>query len=109
LDADFFAMPSKSATHRALVVAALAEGLSEIRNPLEADDTRRTLQGLRQLGVGVEEKEGAWAVRGTAGAIPGGGTIDLGASGTSARFLTALAALGERPSILMGFRAASGP
>jgi len=34
--------------------------------------------------------------------MAGGGTIDLGASGASARFLTALAALGDAPSILDG-------
>ncbi len=102
VDSDFFAMPSKSATHRALVAAALAEGLSEIRGPLDADDTRRTLQGLRGLGVRVEERDRAWMVHGAAGALTGGGTIDLGASGTSARFLAALATLGERPSMLDG-------
>jgi 3-phosphoshikimate 1-carboxyvinyltransferase len=102
VDADFAAMPSKSATHRALVAAALASGRSEIREPLDAADTRRTLAGLRGLGVRVEERERAWIVHGTAGAIPGGGMIDLGASGTSARFLVALATLGARPSMLDG-------
>jgi 3-phosphoshikimate 1-carboxyvinyltransferase len=102
VEADFLAMPSKSATHRALMTAALAEGVSEIRGPLEADDTRRSLEGLRQLGVRVDERDGAWSVHGTAGALAGGGTIDLGASGSSARFLTALATLGEHPSMLDG-------
>ncbi len=102
IDADFVAMPSKSATHRALVAAALAFGKSEIRGPLDASDTRRTLEGLRGLGVLVDEQECAWVVHGAAGAIPGGGSIDLGASGTSARFLVALATLGARPSMLDG-------
>ena len=102
LDADFLAMPSKSATHRALVVAAMAEGRSEIRGPLDAADTRRTLEGLRALGVRVDERESTWIVHGAAGEIPGGGAIELGASGTSARFLTALATLGARPSRLDG-------
>ena len=100
--ADFLAMPSKSATHRALVAAALADGRSEIHEPLEADDTRCTLQGLRELGVRVEEKDRVWVVHGASGAIPGGGSIDLRASGTSARFLVALASLGEKPSVLDG-------
>jgi 3-phosphoshikimate 1-carboxyvinyltransferase len=102
LDAAFCAAPSKSATHRALVAAALAEGVSVIREPLDAADTRATKDGLRALGVSVDERDRAWIVHGTAGAIPGGGTIALGASGTSARFLTAVAALGARPSILDG-------
>jgi 3-phosphoshikimate 1-carboxyvinyltransferase len=102
LDGDFLATPSKSATHRALVAAAIADGPSEIRGPLASDDTRRTVDGLRRLGVRIDERQDAWVVEGTAGDIPGGGTIDLGASGTSARFLTALAALGGSPSMLDG-------
>lgn len=102
VDADFLATPSKSATHRALVAAAVAQGVSEIRGPLDAADTRRTLEGLRGLGVRVDERDRDWIVHGTAGAIPGGGSIDLGASGTSARFLAALATLGARSSLLDG-------
>jgi 3-phosphoshikimate 1-carboxyvinyltransferase len=102
VNADFLAMPSKSATHRALVTASVAEGSSTIRGPLDAADTRRTLEGLRALGIRVDERDGAWIVHGAGGAIPGGGSIDLGDSGTSARFLAALASLGARPSALDG-------
>lgn len=102
LDAAIHASPSKSATHRALVAAALAGGASEIVSPLDAADTRATMEGLRRLGIVIEERERSWVVHGCAGAIGGGATIALGASGTSARFLTAVAALGERPSLLDG-------
>jgi 3-phosphoshikimate 1-carboxyvinyltransferase len=102
IDAEFDAMPSKSATHRALVAASLAFGRSEILAPLDAADTRRTLQGLRGLGVRVDESDRSWTVHGTDGAIPGGGTIELGSSGTTARFLAALASVGGRPSVLDG-------
>jgi 3-phosphoshikimate 1-carboxyvinyltransferase len=102
LDARLEAPPSKSATHRALVLAALAEGPSEILGPLDADDTRRTFEGLSALGIGVEEAAGRWIVRGLGGRIPGGGTLWLGESGTSFRFLLAVASLGERPSRLDG-------
>jgi 3-phosphoshikimate 1-carboxyvinyltransferase len=102
LQGDFRAIPSKSATHRALVVASIAHGRSEIRGPLDADDTRRTLSGLRALGVHVEEGQGVWSVDGAGGRIPGGGSVALGASGSSARFLTALAAVGSASSVLDG-------
>jgi len=103
LDAEFRAVPSKSATHRALVAAAMAEGSSTIEAPLDAEDTRRTRDGLRTLGVDVREaREGSWIVMGGAGRLLGGGRLDVGASGTSARFLTALAALGETPSTVDG-------
>jgi len=102
LDATLRASPSKSATHRALVVASLADGRSVIRDPLDADDTRVTLDGLRELGVRVDETAGAWTVEGCADVPPGGGSLWLAQSGTSMRFLLALAALGRAPSSLDG-------
>lgn len=102
VDGDFRAVSSKSATHRALVVAALARGTSTIDLPLDADDTRRTREGLVALGVPVRVEGTSWRVDGVDARLPGGARIDLGASGTSARFLAALAALGEKPSVLDG-------
>ncbi len=102
LSAVFRAPSSKSVTHRALVVAALASGRSAIGSPLDADDTRITLEGLGALGVPVEASEKGWNVTGLGGRVPGGGEVALGESGTSFRFLTAVACLGESPSRLDG-------
>ena len=102
LDVELDAVPSKSVTHRALVTAALARGTSRLYRPLVADDTRATLQGLAALGLGVSAGEDCWTVEGCAGTVPGGGTLALGESGTSLRFLLALAAIGEEPSELDG-------
>jgi 3-phosphoshikimate 1-carboxyvinyltransferase len=102
LDGVLRAVPSKSLTHRGLVAAALADGRSAILNPLDADDTRVTLAGLRQLGLRVECSANAWTVEGTGTEIPGGGALQLADSGTSMRFLLALAALGREPSTLDG-------
>jgi 3-phosphoshikimate 1-carboxyvinyltransferase len=89
-------------THRALVAAALADGRSVIRNPLDADDTRVTVAGLKALGVRTECSECAWIVQGCGRDLPGGGTLKLAESGTSMRFLAALAALGRASSTLDG-------
>ena len=102
LDADFAAPPSKSATHRALVAAAVARGVSAILGPLDADDTRRTRDALRALGVRIDAGAGVWTVHGAAGSIHGGATIDVGESGTTARFLLAIAAAGAGPSTVDG-------
>jgi 3-phosphoshikimate 1-carboxyvinyltransferase len=102
LSAFLRAVPSKSATHRALVAAALARGRSVVTRPLDADDTRRTIEGLSALGIGTRTAPGAWAVEGCGGAPPGGGRLQLGHSGTSLRLLLAVAALGARPSELDG-------
>ena len=48
-------VPSKSITHRALIAAALAEGKSLIKRPLESDDTEATIDMLRALGVTINK------------------------------------------------------
>ncbi len=102
LDALVQATPSKSVTHRALVAAALAEGESTLRRPLDASDTRATRDGLNALGLSVRVVGEDWVVQGGAGRVRGGGKLALGESGTTLRFLTAVAALGQAPSRLDG-------
>lgn len=48
----------KSITHRALMMASLAEGTSTIKSPLESDDTYRTSEIMSQLGVEITDEEG---------------------------------------------------
>lgn len=86
---------SKSITNRALVVAALArEGASRLEGPLEADDTAVMRAALRQLGVLIDDVDDPWLVLGTGGGLAApDGVLDAGASGTTARFITAVTAL----------------
>lgn len=86
---------SKSVTNRALVVSALARvGASRLYGPLEADDTAVMRAGLRQLGVLIDDVDDPWLVLGTGGRLSTpDGVLDVGASGTTARFITAVAAL----------------
>jgi 3-phosphoshikimate 1-carboxyvinyltransferase len=98
---------SKSITNRALVLAALAEGRSVIEGALQSDDTRLMVEGLRALGVGVEEEaeQHRFIVHGQGGRIPARkATIDAGNAGTVARFLTAAAALGHGEYVVDGSR-----
>jgi len=94
---------SKSFSHRALIAAGLAEGTSTLRNLLEADDTRYTAQALRDLGCSIAWTRDLCKVTGTGGQlrVPKG-AIYLGDSGTSMRFLTAVAALGQGRFVLTG-------
>ncbi|QYZ79534.1 3-phosphoshikimate 1-carboxyvinyltransferase [Methanofollis formosanus] len=98
------APPSKSLTHRALVVAALADGESEIVRPLEAGDIARTRTGLTALGIRVAGDADVLTVQGCGGRLPLDApvVIDAGDSGTSLRFLTGLATLGRHPVTLTG-------
>lgn len=89
---------SKSYTNRVLPIAALASGRSTIRGVLDSDDTRYMVAALVQLGVDIEADWDAETVEvtGTDGRIPNPtAELFLGNSGTSMRFLTALASLGR--------------
>lgn len=84
--------PSKSVTNRYLNLAALAGRPLVIERPLLAADTRAFLAALPALGLDVEVSAAAVRLTPVARAVEA--TIDCGASGTMARFLTAtLAAL----------------
>ncbi len=88
---------SKSYTNRALILAALADGVSTLRQALFSDDTVYMCAALRTLGIPVATDEAAntFTVEGQGGAIPAArADLSVGNSGTCARFLTALAALG---------------
>jgi 3-phosphoshikimate 1-carboxyvinyltransferase len=94
---------SKSFTHRALIAAALAEGESRLTNALKAEDTELTAQALGRLGAGIEWQGATVRVMGSGGRLkPVAEPLHLGNSGTSMRFLTALAALGTGQYVLTG-------
>jgi 3-phosphoshikimate 1-carboxyvinyltransferase len=89
---------SKSITNRALVCAALANGVSTLTGALDSDDTRVMIDGLRRLGIEVESRDGGTtlSVQGTNGQIPAlEADLFCANSGTTIRFLTAIATLGH--------------
>lgn len=95
LDATVEVPGSKSLTNRYLVLAALANGPSELRGALSSRDTLLMAEALRQLGVGVEVDGTTWRV--TPGGLRGPASIDCGLAGTVMRFLPAVAALADGP------------
>jgi 3-phosphoshikimate 1-carboxyvinyltransferase len=89
---------SKSITHRALITAALAKGDSTLTAFLDCEDTRYTLQALREIGADISIQGGSVSVSGTGGGfspIRGEKEIFLGNSGSSYRLLLSVAALGR--------------
>ena len=100
------APPSKSFTHRAIILASLAEGVSAISNILLSDDTTLTIDACRKLGAKIELVGDRAIIEGFAGVPkPDPGTaIYLGNSGTSMRLLASIAALSKTPVILDGDR-----
>ena len=85
----------KSITHRALMVAALADGRCELTSPLAAGDTRSTAGALRALGIKVGPLS-AKKVTVTGGGLrpfrAPAGALACGNSGTTARLLLGLLA-----------------
>lgn len=89
---------SKSLTNRALVVAALADGITSLTGVLDSRDTEVMIDSLRRLGVAVDQDRSAGTakVTGCGGRIPAtAADLWLENSGTSIRFLTAMCALGN--------------
>lgn len=94
---------SKSLTNRALLVAALAEGVTTLTNALDSDDPRRFVESLQRLGFSVVQRPPAIVVTGLGGRIPAArAELFVGNAGTAARFLTALLALGQGEYVLDG-------
>lgn len=89
---------SKSMTNRALLMAALSDGTTNLQGILFSDDSRYFLDALKALGFTVtfcEENHSA-SVTGCCGRIPKKtGAIYVGSAGTAARFLTAMLALSD--------------
>ncbi|UGB39337.1 3-phosphoshikimate 1-carboxyvinyltransferase [Frateuria soli] len=85
----------KSVSHRALMLAALAEGTSRISGFLEGEDTRATAAVLAQLGVSIETPApGERLVHGVGlhGLRGSDRPLDCGNAGTGMRLLTGLLA-----------------
>lgn len=83
----------KSISHRALILGALASGLTEVDGLLESDDVRRTAAAMQAFGAGViRTGEGAWRVEGKGGFAEPGDVIDCGNAGTGVRLIMGAAA-----------------
>ncbi|MBN8945861.1 MAG: 3-phosphoshikimate 1-carboxyvinyltransferase [Rhodanobacter sp.] len=95
----------KSISHRALMLAAIAEGRSHIRGFLEGEDTRATAAVLAQLGVRIEiPTEGERVIHGVGlhGLHAATQPLDCGNAGTGMRLLAGLLAGQAFDSVLVG-------
>lgn len=96
---------SKSISHRALIIASLAEGESLLEGFLSSEDTLHTLDALRELGVEISIEGERVRVTGRGGKFPpisGRKEIFLGNSGTSYRLLLSVVALARGEYVLTG-------
>jgi len=95
---------SKSVTNRLLVIAALAEGTSRLGSVLRSDDTAVMMAGLAAFGAGVRDiGDDRIEVAGTAGHLSTpDDVVSAGLSGTTLRWLAAVALLAPGPVVLDG-------
>lgn len=87
----------RSITNRALVAAALADGRSVLRGAGLSDDSEAMIDCLRALGASIEVDGTDVTVVGVAGRPQGGVEVFTRLSGTTSRFVTAVAALADGP------------
>ena len=82
--------PSKSAAHRALICAALANGQSRVTPYCTSKDIKATVFCLKSLGMNIEEDKNGYTV--SKGEIKKNSTLNFNESGSTARFLLPIAA-----------------
>ena len=82
----------KSISHRALILGALAEGVTVIEDILESADVQSTATCLQQLGIQITKKQNRTLVHGQGlqGLKSPQGILDCGNSGTTLRLLMGL-------------------
>ncbi len=94
----------KSISHRALLISALAEGKSIVRNLSRSDDVNSTIKCLTDLGVQIEAFGSDYFVngRGFKGFKKPSAEINAGNSGTTARLLSGILAVQDFDSVILG-------
>ncbi|MFQ5706780.1 MAG: 3-phosphoshikimate 1-carboxyvinyltransferase [bacterium] len=94
----------KSISHRALMLGAIAEGVTEIENLSNGADVASTANCLRSLGVKIKKKGGRTLVtgKGLHGLRESRRALDAGNSGTTMRLLAGILAGQPFQSVLTG-------
>lgn len=93
----------KSISHRAALIAALADGQSEISNFSTARDCASTLSCLRDLGVSIEQRDnGKIIMSGARSFVAPSTPLDCGNSGSTMRILSGVLAGHDLSAELIG-------
>jgi len=95
----------KSVSHRAVMLGALAEGVTHVRGFLEGEDTRATARVFEQLGVRIETPSASERIVhgvGLHGLRAGNAPLDCGNAGTGMRLLAGALAGQAFDSTLIG-------
>lgn len=98
------APPSKSYSHRAVILASLAKGTSKLYDMLYSEDTLASIRACKALGAQINKTDDYLEVIGTGGKLHNSSPepIDLANSGTTLRLMTSVSALSDNEVILTG-------
>lgn len=98
------APPSKSYSHRAIILATLAKGTSRLYDMLYSEDTLASIRVCEKLGAQISKENDCLKVVGTEGKLHNSSStpIDLANSGTTLRLMTSVSALADNEVILTG-------
>lgn len=96
------APPSKSYTHRAIILAGLGTGTTKINRPLLSEDPLATIDAMRAAGAEIEIEGDHLIVKGNAGRIQAPQTVDAMNSGTTIRIMSSIFSLCDKKVTLTG-------
>jgi len=89
------APPSKSYTHRAIMVGSV-NGICRIINPLYSNDTLATINAWRKLGAVIKKEPQSLRIEGCNGSLqPSSHSLNVGEAGTLLRFILPIIALAK--------------
>ena len=92
LKGEFYPPGDKSISHRAIMLASLAEGKTKLTNFCSGEDTLGTVQAFQALGIEIDKNETNCTVfgKGLHGLREPDNILDVGNSGTTVRLMTGL-------------------
>ncbi|NMC27419.1 MAG: 3-phosphoshikimate 1-carboxyvinyltransferase, partial [Syntrophomonadaceae bacterium] len=105
LDATISIPGDKSISHRSVLIGAIADGVTEIRNFLPGEDCLSTVRCIRQLGITVEQLSPTHLKvygLGMNGLSEAEDVLDVGNSGTTIRLISGILAGQDFFSVLTG-------
>src|SRR3989338_1568730 len=103
LNAAVSVLGSKYIANRLLIICALANGTSVLKNVPDNDDINNAINALRQFGIKIEKNNETLAITGTNGKLKSPKEeINVGDSGTLLRFITGFAALAKGKTAITG-------
>ena len=80
-------VPSKSYSHRAIIAASLADGVSEIKNVIFSNDIIRTIECCSAFGAEITIHENSLTIKGSSEIKRVSNIINAGESGSTIRFM----------------------